>query len=72
MVDQGVNYCYVEDYQGIDLVIYDGGQCCGGQQYVNQYVVKVGEKVQLVWFVFFFWQCIWFIGIQVFGGVCGI
>ncbi len=38
---------------GIDPVPHDGGQRRGGQQHINQYVVKVGEKAQPAGFPFF-------------------
>ncbi len=43
----------------------------GGQQHVNQYVVKVGEKAQPARFAFLFRQRIRPTGIQALGGVCG-
>lgn len=52
MTDQGVNHRHAEDHQGIDPVPHDGGQRRGGQQHVNQYVVKVGEKAQPARFAF--------------------
>ncbi len=56
MADQGVNHCHAEDHQGIDPVTHDGGQRCGGQQHINQYVVKVGEKAQPARFTLLFRQ----------------
>ncbi len=56
---------------GIDPVPHDGGQRRGGQQHVNQYVVKVGEKAQPARFAFLFRQRIRPTGIQALGGVCG-
>ncbi len=71
MADQGVNHRHAEDHQGIDPVPHDGGQRRGGQQHVNQYVVKVGEKAQPARFAFLFRQRIRPTGIQALGGVCG-
>ena len=57
--------------EGIDPVTHDGGQRCGSQQHVNQYVVKVGEKAQPARFAFLFRQRVRPTGIQALGGVCG-
>lgn len=71
MTDQGVNHRHAEDHRGIDPVPHDGGQRRGGQQHVNQYVVKVGEKAQPTRFAFLFRQRVRPTGIQALGGVCG-
>ena len=71
MADQGVNHRHAEDHQGIDPVPHDGGQRRGGQQHVNQYVVKVGKKAQPGRFPFLFRQRVRPTAIQALGGVCG-